>query len=95
MRPGPTVYVTILVVGTIALVTLVYSGTLATCAIFKIEPSPEILGALKDTGLVALGALGSMLARTGHTGSGEGVPVETVITNTRAQPIPTKEEVKA
>lgn len=53
-----------LVVGTLAAIALLYSFSLAACALFKIEPSPEVLNALKDIGLVALGGLTGLLART-------------------------------
>lgn len=56
--------INIIVVGSIATVAILYSVTLSVCSMFAISPSDALLAALKDTGLVALGALGTLLART-------------------------------
>ena len=62
--PERPLSVTLIVVGTIAAVAIIYALTLSICALGRITPAPDLLAALKDVGLVALGALGSMLART-------------------------------
>lgn len=75
-----------IVVGTIAFVTVLYAMTLCVCAIQGIKPPADIISNFKDVGLVALGALGSLLARTGHADQ----PAKTEITNTAANPVPTE-----
>lgn len=73
------------VVWTLGFVVVVYISTLAACAVLKIQPPQDVLAALKDVGLVALGGLTGLLART----SSEEQPVRAEITNSPANPIPT------
>lgn len=65
MNDHRPIVITLIVVGTIALVALLYAGTLSYCAIASIAPPESLLSNLKDVGLVALGALSALLARTG------------------------------
>lgn len=80
--------VTLIVVISIALIAVQYAGTLSVCAVFGITPSTEVLSFLKDAGLVALGALSSLLARTGNSED----PLKTEIVNTPSNPVPTVDE---
>lgn len=52
------------IVGTLSFTVLLYIITLGICATQNIDPPADVLSNLKDVGLVALGALGSMLNRT-------------------------------
>lgn len=63
----PRDIVVFIVVGTLALVSLIYALTLASCAITGLSPQAEILNGLKEVGLVTIGALSSLLARTGSS----------------------------
>lgn len=79
-------WIVTLVVGTLAAVVVLYMVTLMTCAICGIVPPDAIPADMKELGLVALGALSSLLAKTSET------PQETKIVNTPEQPVPTVEK---
>jgi hypothetical protein len=67
---------------------LLYALTMAACSLWMIEMPGETATNFKELALVALGALGSLLART-STGDGA-TPV--TVKNTAANPVPTTDE---
>ena len=89
MKDRPLI-ITLIIVGTIAFVAILYSITLATATLRSITPKPEMLSALKDIGLVALGALSSMLART-SSHSPDDSPEKVEVVNKPSDPVPTIE----
>lgn len=89
--PPKSAPIVLIVIGTIAFVTVLYAVTLCVCAINMISPPPDIISNFKDVGLVALGALGSLLARTGHEATKQAEPQAVVVENTKKNPVQTQE----
>jgi hypothetical protein len=75
------------IVGTFAFVTITYVVTLCFCAMWGIEPPVKVSDNLKDVGLVALGALGSILSQTRSQQDAQNVNV----VNPPEKPVQTQE----
>jgi hypothetical protein len=79
-------WIVTIVVSTLAMIALIYAGTLSICAFYGIEPPEKVLDYLKDAGIYALGGLTGLLVKTSE------VPEETRIVNTPDQAVPIKEQ---
>jgi hypothetical protein len=77
-----------MIVGTFSFVTVAYFVTLCFCAMHNIEPPVKVSENLKDLGLVALGALGTILSQTRGQAESQNVNV----TNTDRNPVPIEEK---